>query len=143
MRLSALIHVVLLSTSALAQKAENTTEKTSNSLGKAIMMSCAKWLEVIFLNVLGWRYCVCGTLNHKEGGETNDKAAKLMNIHERCTPREENEKFHAEVLKCSTNNATNATNLPPEVCQLGSCHTDGYCFKWLVKEEDTISTIFG
>ena len=91
---------------------------------------------------LGWRHCVCGTLDRKEGA-TNDKEADatLMNIHERCVPREENEEFHAEVLECPSN--ATSEDLVPDVCKLGSCATDGYCFKWLVKEGDTITTTFG
>jgi len=81
---------------------------------------------------------VCGTLNHEEGS-ADDKSAQLNNIHEDCTPSEENLEFHSDVLKCNTTSESNN----PDVCKLGSCETDGYCFKWLVREGSQITTTFG
>jgi len=84
------------------------------------------------------RHCVCGTLNHEEGS-ADDKSAQLNNIHEDCTPSEENLEFHSDVLKCNTTSESNNA----DVCKLGSCETDGYCFKWLVREGSKITTTFG
>ena len=87
------------------------------------------------------RHCVCGTLNHEEGS-TDDKAAQLNNIHERCISSEDNEDFHSDVLKCNTS-STSDFDLLPDICKLGSCYTDGYCFKWLVRENSKITTTYG
>ena len=81
---------------------------------------------------------MCGTLNHEEGS-ADDKSAQLNNIHEDCTPSEENLEFHSDVLKCNTTSESNNA----DVCKLGSCETDGYCFKWLVREGSKITTTFG
>ena len=88
----------------------------------------------------GLRHCVCGTLNHEEGS-ANDKSAQLNNIHEDCTPSEENLEFHSDILKCNSTSESN--NNQADVCKLGSCETDGYCFKWLVREGSKITTTFG
>ena len=58
-----------------------------------------------------------------------------MNVRESCIPSEENEEFHKEILGC--------TNSTKDVCKLGSCRTDGFCFKWLVKDGTQITTTFG
>jgi len=89
---------------------------------------------------IGLRHCVCGTLNHEEGS-ANDKSAQLNNIHEDCTPSEENLEFHSDILKCNSTSESN--NNQADVCKLGSCETDGYCFKWLVREGSKITTTFG
>jgi len=89
---------------------------------------------------IGLRQCVCGTLNHEEGS-ADDKSAQLNNIHEDCIPSEENLEFHTDVLKCNTTSET--ANNAADVCKLGSCETDGYCFKWLVKDGSIITTTFG
>ena len=88
------------------------------------------------------RHCVCGTLNHEEGS-TDDKAAQLNNIHERCISSEDNEDFHSDVLKCNSSSSTSDFDLLPDICKLGSCYTDGYCFKWLVREGSKITTTYG
>jgi len=87
---------------------------------------------------IGMRHCVCGTLNHEEGS-ADDKTAQLNNIHEDCIPSEENIDFHSDILKCNSSDA--GSN--PDVCKLGSCETNGYCFKWLVREGGKITTTFG
>ena len=84
------------------------------------------------------RHCVCGTLNHEEGS-ADDKTAQLNNIHEDCIPSEENIDFHSDILKCNSSDA--GSN--PDVCKLGSCETNGYCFKWLVRDDSKITTTFG
>jgi len=86
------------------------------------------------------RTCVCGTLNHNEGS-ADDKKAELENIHEKCVPHDENLQFHNEVLHCNASNIDTKNNT--EVCQLGSCVTDGYCFKWLVKDGSKITATYG
>ena len=93
-----------------------------------------------FILFSGLRHCVCGTLNHEEGS-ANDKSAQLNNIHEDCTPSEENLEFHSDILKCNSTSESN--NNQADVCKLGSCETDGYCFKWLVREGGKITTTFG
>ena len=93
-----------------------------------------------FILFSGLRHCVCGTLNHEEGS-ANDKSAQLNNIHEDCTPSEENLEFHSDILKCNSTSESN--NNQADVCKLGSCETDGYCFKWLVREGSKITTTFG
>lgn len=89
------------------------------------------------IDFTGTRECVCGTLDHEENAP-NDKDAKLMNVHERCVPKDQNEAFHNQVLKCDNRNNSNS-----DLCKLGSCRTDGFCFKWLVKDGTKITTTYG
>ena len=93
-----------------------------------------------YLSVSGnTRQCVCGTLNHQKDS-VDDKEVQLENIHENCTRRENNLEFHHDILNCQSNDANYSNH---DACQLGSCSTDGYCFKWLTKEGNQINTIYG
>lgn len=74
-------------------------------------------------------------MDHEEH-TPNDKDAKLMNVHERCVPKDQNAAFHQNILGCQKN----ATS---DLCKLGSCRTDGFCFKWLVKDGTKITTTYG
>merc|ERR1719361_2926145 len=63
-----------------------------------------------------------------------------------CKPFNDSQSFHKNILQCDDDDKIqndNGSHLS-HVCKLGSCLTDGYCFKWLYKEDGgIITTTFG
>jgi len=96
------------------------------------------------------RLCVCGTIDYQGHVEHLDESLaqhKFSNSEfgEMCQPFNESQSFHKNVLQCEDNKILNDNNTHvSHVCKLGSCLTDGYCFKWLYKEDGgIITTTFG
>ena len=96
------------------------------------------------------RLCVCGTIDYQGHVEHLDESLaqhKFSNSEfgEMCQPFNESQSFHKTVLQCEDNKILNDNNTHvSHVCKLGSCLTDGYCFKWLYKEDGgIITTTFG
>ena len=72
-----------------------------------------------------------------DGEIVDDSESTFMNRHEKCQAHE-NEGVIEDVLKCHEQNQKTT-----DLCKLGSCYTDGYCFKSMYREGTEVKQIFG
>ena len=73
-----------------------------------------------------------------DGEMIDDLDSTFMNRHEKCQAHENDGVIADEVLKCHEQNKNNT-----DLCKLGSCYTDGYCFKSMYREGNKVKQIFG
>ena len=97
------------------------------------------------------RLCVCGTIDYQGHVEHLDESLAKHKLSksefgEMCKPFNDSQSFHKNILQCDDDDKIqndNGSHLS-HVCKLGSCLTDGYCFKWIYKEDGgIITTTFG
>ena len=121
--------ILLLATATLAQQNKSIGKK------KHVLKKLANLFFADLLHFSGWRYCVCGTM---DGEMIDDLDSTFMNRHEKCQAHENEGIITDEVLKCHEQNQNNT-----DLCKLGSCYTDGYCFKSMYREGTKVKQIFG